>query len=119
MCCTEAKKPKTWHNVEKRHTRGDTSALVSSAVPAVDVESILQGECERSVRDVGVGSPDGDSEGGKYTGDCDCVAKTVHPHHLRISVVSQNAKYPMFTFMSFVIFVYFAALINVHCLLSF
>lgn len=38
-----------------------------SAAPAVDVESILQGECERTVRDVGVGSEKTGTLAGTYT----------------------------------------------------
>lgn len=59
LCCTETKslKLKYGTNFKKQNTtHGARTHLSFSAVPSVSVESILQRECERSVRDVGVGS---------------------------------------------------------------
>ena len=52
------KTPKLKHGTKLKTTthEGTQTHPSFSAVPAVDVESILQGECERTVRDVGVGS---------------------------------------------------------------
>lgn len=59
-CCgtswAKAKKLNRGTKLKTATHEGMQTHLSFSAVPAVDVESILQRECERSVRDVGVGS---------------------------------------------------------------
>lgn len=86
LCCTETKslKLKYGTNFLKNTTHGARTHLSFSALPSVSVESILQRECERSVRDVGVGSAKtGTLEGRIFTGDCDCMAKQTCFYHLK------------------------------------
>lgn len=58
VACATEEEEKLKHGTKLKTTTHEGTQTHSSfsAVPAVYVESILQGECERSVRDVGVGS---------------------------------------------------------------